>query len=73
MLTKFDFFCFRLGQSWNSRGSGEEGGHQDHQQGEAVGVGAHQGGAGDRHHEAHRASSRSRTLRCLREQEIPVS
>ena len=63
----------RSGQGRHPRGAEQEGGHQDHQQGEAVGVGSNEGGARDRHHEADRAPARPRALRCLRKQEIPVS
>ena len=60
-------------QAWDALRAGEEGGHQDHQQGQVDGVGAAEGRAGDRHHEADRAPPRPRTLRRLREQEVPVS
>ena len=66
------FSCFRFGQAWDSLCPGEEGGHQDHQQGEAERVSAAEGGEGDRHHEADRASERAVSVRCLREQKIFV-
>ena len=65
--------CFRFGKARHSLCDGEKGGHQDHQQGQVDGVGAAEGRAGDRHHEADRAPPRPRTLRRLREQEVPVS
>ena len=64
---------FRFGKAWHSLRDREEGGHQDHQQGQVDGVGAAEGRAGDRHHEADRAPARPRPLRRLREQEVPVS
>lgn len=63
----------RSGEARHPLRAGQEGGHQDHQQGQADRVRAAEGGEGDRHHEAHRAPQRARAIRRLREQEIPVS
>ena len=64
--------CFRSGQARNSLCDGEEGGHQDHQQGEAERVRAPEGREGDRHHEADRAPERPLAVRRLREPEVPL-
>ena len=60
---------FRPGEAGYPLRDGQEGGHQDHQQGEAERVRAAEGRAGDCHHEAHRASERPLAVRCLREPE----
>ena len=60
---------FRPGEAGYPLRDGQEGGHQDHQQGEAERVRAAEGRAGDCHHEAYRASERPLAVRCLREPE----
>ena len=54
--------CFRSGQAWNSLCDGEEGGHQDHQQGQAQRECPAEGREGDRHHEADRTQQCPQSL-----------
>ena len=63
---------FRPGEAGYPLRDGQEGGHQDHQQGEAERVRAAKGGEGDRHHEADRAPERVVAVRRVREQEVPL-
>lgn len=66
------FSYFRFGKAWHSLRDREEGGHQDHQQGEAERVRTPESGEGDSHHEADRAPERPVPVRRLREPEVPL-